>query len=242
MNNKLTPVSVVLVMYNEALTAEKEIRDIYQNIVLKIPGSEFIVAEEGSSDGTTEIVKKLVKEIGITHCTSDKRKGYKRALLDALKLANKEYIFFSDTGEKHDCNEFWKLYQYCEEYGVVTGVKTNRKDQIYRRLLTWTYNKILSLYFNVKFRDSDCGFRVYQKNPLQKILDEEIINDDLIASEILLRIYFSGHEVKEVNISYKQAMRISHNLPLKRIPGVIIRILSNFFILRRIFNDPSYKK
>ena len=82
-----TPVSVVINVYNESETIESEIRNIHDVIVSKIPGSEFIVAEDGSNDGTKEIISLLVKELGIIHSTSEERKGYKKALKDAFLIA-----------------------------------------------------------------------------------------------------------------------------------------------------------
>lgn len=50
------PVSVVLLVHNEAEIIEKVIRDFDQKILQKVPNSELIVAEDGSTDGTKEIL------------------------------------------------------------------------------------------------------------------------------------------------------------------------------------------
>ena len=237
---QIDPVTVVINVYNEAETIEAEIRKIYETIVSRLPGSEFIVAEDGSMDGTKEIISRLIKELGIIHSTSVERKGYARALRDAFNLARCPYIFFSDTGNKHDPEDFWKLYPYRKDYSLVIGVKTDRRDYWYRKILTWCYNKILSLYFNIHISDADSGFRIYERKAACKVFSEEWINTNLIASEIVLRIAYSGFSIKEVPVSYKQRKGASRGLPLKKIPGVIFGVLKNFSKLRRTLCADGY--
>jgi len=51
------PVSVIMVAFNEAETIEAEVLSFYRAIVERLPGSEFIVAEDGSRDRTPEILR-----------------------------------------------------------------------------------------------------------------------------------------------------------------------------------------
>lgn len=238
----LDPVSVVVNVYNEAETIEAEIREIQDKIVSRLPGSEFIVAEDGSTDGTKEIIVRLVGELGIKHSTGLERKGYTKALRDAFALAKNPYIFFSDTGNKHDSADFWKLYGYRQPDGLVVGVKTNRTDQLYRRLLTWSYNRLLSWYFGVKVKDSDSGFRLYGREVVRKVFNEPWVNKDLIASEIVLRIIYSGFYFKEVPVSYRQRQGESRGLPLKKIPRIVLQLLAKLPRLKRELLSIDYKK
>ena len=180
-------VSIVLAVYNEAETLEKEVRQIYETIISKIPGSEIIIAEDGSTDGSKEIIKELVEELGIIHSTSTKRKGYTRALRDAFKITKSPYIFFSDTGNKHSPEDFWKLYNYIDDFDLIIGVKSNRKDQNYRKALTWGYNKLLSIIFRKKISDADSGFRIYSKDLMDALT---ITQQRLINNKRDIGIYF----------------------------------------------------
>ncbi len=240
MSGQYDSVTVVISAYNEAATIEAEIRELHRTIVSRIPGSEFIVAEDGSTDGTKDIIHRLAGELGIIHSTSEKRKGYAQALRDAFNLARCQYIFFSDTGGKHDPEDFWKLYREREGHGLVVGVKTGRTDQWYRRLLTSGYNLVLSGFFRVRVHDADSGFRVYSRDAARKVFNEPWVNNALVASEITLRVIYSGFAVKEVAISYRQREGQSRGLPTGKIPGVIAGVLRNFPRLRRALSAPGY--
>ena len=234
-------VTVILNVFNEAGTIEREIREIHEKIVSRLPGSETIVAEDGSTDGTKEILARLKTELGIIHSTSAERKGYAKAFRDAVALARNPYVFFSDTGGKQDFGEFWKLYEHCERYGIVSGLRANRRDQLYRRLMTWTYNFLLRVYFHVNLRDADAGFRIYQLPVLKKIANEQWTNRHLISSELALRAIYSGYEVKEVPVQYRQRAGTSRGLPPGKIPKVIVSVLKNFSQLKKILTSPGYR-
>lgn len=235
------PVSIIINVFNEAGTIEPEIRAIYEEIILKLPGSELIVAEDGSTDGTKEIITRLKAELGLIHSTSTERKGYAKAFRDAVSLAKNPCVFFSDTGGKQDFADFWKLYPFCEKFGIVSGYRSGRRDQLYRRLMTWAYNLLLRAYFGVGFRDADAGFRIYQIAVIRKIANEPWINRHLISSELALRAVYSGFAVKEVPVLYRQRAGTSRGLPTRKIPNVIVSVLKNFVRLKKTLTAPDYR-
>lgn len=238
---KLKPVSVIVNVYNEAETIEAEIRKLHEVIVERIPNSEFIVAEDGSTDGTKEIIYRLIDELGIIHSTGKERKGYAKALRDAFLLAKCPNVFFSDTGNKHNPEDFWKLYSFCNDYDLIIGIKSNRTDQLYRKFLTWGYNKLISYYFGINVNDADSGFRIYKREVVQKIFKEDWVFKELIASELTLRSIYSGFKIKEVPVSYTQRKGQSRGLPFKKIPKVIFRILCNLPKLKKVLQHHNYK-
>ena len=81
------PVSVILIVYNEAATIRQEIQDIQNVILSRLPGSELIIAEDGSNDGTKEIIAGYLHDPAVIHSTGGQRKGYAKALRDAMNIA-----------------------------------------------------------------------------------------------------------------------------------------------------------
>ena len=81
--------------------------------------------------------------------------GVHKALLLSLKKSKGEFIFFVDSGNKFNYREFWKLYKYRKKYEIVSGLRVNRKDQVYRILLTYFFNVFLRIFTISKFKDMD---------------------------------------------------------------------------------------
>jgi len=236
------PVSIIIAVYNEAGTIEDEILNIRSKILSKIPGSELIIAEDGSMDGTQEIILKYVCDNDIIHSSGTQRKGYARALKDAIHIAQNPYVFFSDTGGKFDFDDFGKLYDLREKYSLIIGVRSNRSDKLYRRVLTVSYNFILRKYFNIYLEDSDSGFRMYKRELIKKIGNEAWVNTALIESELTLRAIFSGGSVGYVPVAYMQRSGISRGLPPQNIFKVIVSVLKNFPKLKTVLLSDDYSK
>ena len=124
----------------------------------------------------------------------------------------------------------------------MSGIRADRSDQWYRRLMTWTYNFVLRKYFRVELRDADSGFRLYQAAVIRKIGNEPWINRHLVTSELALRAIYSGYQVKEVPVAYRPRAGASRGLPPKKIPRVIVRVLCNFPQLRKVLTSPDYRQ
>jgi glycosyltransferase involved in cell wall biosynthesis len=236
------PVSVILNVHNEADTIEREILEIHRQILSKLPGSELIVAEDGSTDGTKEIIAKFVRDFGVIHSTGPQRKGYAKALKDALGLAKHPYIFFSDTGGKFDYADFWKLYAMRRRYALIIGVREKRSDPLPRRFLTFGYNFLLRRYFHVPLRDADSGFRILRRDLAQKIRREEWINRYLINAELTLRAVFSGYSVGYVPVAYRGRRGRSRGLPPWETVRAVVHVLKNFPRLKSVLSSASYSR
>ena len=52
------PVSIIINVYNEVGTIENEILNIHSKILSKLPGSELIIAEDGSADGAPPLPRR----------------------------------------------------------------------------------------------------------------------------------------------------------------------------------------
>lgn len=235
------PVSMIFLAYNEAATIEQEVRNIHRSIISKLPGSEFIVAEDGSIDGTSEILQELSQDLGITHLSGGDRKGYSKALIDAVGRAKCPYVFFADTGQKYDPDDFWKLYEYREDYDLVVGRRTNRKDQLFRRILTRLYNQYISLYFNEKgIRDADSGFKLFNKKVVDGVFKEGLCFRHFVGSEIVLRSIMADLKYLEVPVAYYCREGSSRGLPTMKIPRLVVEVLGSLRELKGEFRRKTF--
>jgi glycosyltransferase involved in cell wall biosynthesis len=231
----LEPVSASILVYNEADVIEDVVHGIYREVVQKIAGSELVIAEDGSTDGTKEILARIVPEMPGTRLVQGKeRKGYTKAYKDVLSLCRNELVFFSDSSGKHDPRDFWKLAELIEDYDMVIGYKIGRSDPFYRIVLSRVFNLLVSCYFGHRFTDINSGFRLMRKKALLRVLDEEWYMKHLINFEFTLRAISHGCRVAEVPVSHSRRLHgESRGLPLRKIPEAIIMALRAFPKLKR---------
>lgn len=229
------PVSALLLVYNEAEVIEEVVRDIHREVVARIPGSELVIAEDGSTDGTKEILARVVPVLaGARLVQGAERKGYTRAYKDALRACRRGLIFFSDSSGKHDAKDFWKLAARIGDADMVIGCKADRRDPLYRVAMSRVFNFLVSRYFGHRFRDINSGFRLMRRKAIARVLEEDWRMKHLINFEFTLRVLGHGFRVEEVPVRHSPRRHgPSRGLPMKKIPGAICMALRAFPKLKR---------
>lgn len=226
-------VSVILLAHNEAGSIGEELREFHREIVARLPDCEFIVAEDGSSDGTREKIVEVSRSVPLRLVGGAERLGYGRALLGAIRAATGQWVFTCDGGMKHDPADFWRLHAVREQFDLVVGRKTNRTDQLHRRFFTWGLNAFLRLYFGADVRDADSGMRLMNRRVVEGVISHPHLFRGFNGAEIVVRTIAAGLRYGEVPIAYRLRVGESKGLPAKKIPRAISRLFSDSRALRR---------
>lgn len=228
-NKTVKPISLILVVHQEAETIERVIKDFYEKVISKIPNSQFIICEDGSTDGTKEILTRLKNSYHLTLDMHQKKRGYTRAMRDGFRLVRNPIIFFSDSDGQHEPNDFWRMYPLLERSDMVIGWKKKRRDAQYRLLMTYFFNKLIGFYFKVKLHDIDCGFRLMKKEVMDFILAQQWRLRDCVNAELTVKVQSAGFKVIELPIThFRRETGDSRGLPLKKLPKIILHILKEF--------------
>ena len=195
-------ITVIIPVHNEAAVIEDVVRDIHDKVVGRMPGTRFIVAEDGSDDGTREILKELNREIPFKLISGEERKGYAGAFRDALRLVETELVFFCDSDGQHDPADFFDLYREIEGNDIISGRKTPRLDPVNRVFLSRAYNLLVRLLFGLEMRDIDSGFKVIRKSVIDRVLDDVNDFEYCVMSEFVLKAHLEGFRIREVAVSH----------------------------------------
>lgn len=153
--------SVVIPVLNE----KENVAQLHQEIVaacvpLKKP-FEIIFVDDGSGDGTVEVIKKLspVKLIVL-------RRSYgQTAALDAgIKAAQGELIVTMDGDLQNDPADIPNLLNELNEKNVdfVCGWRAQRKDSFSKRFISKGARWLRSFLVNDGIHDSGCTLRIYK--------------------------------------------------------------------------------
>lgn len=233
LENNLT---VIIPVYNEAGVIEDVVRGMYDRVVRKVAGARFIVAEDGSTDGTKEILAELQKTIPFELMAGSRRKGYTRAFKEALTRAGTDFVFFCDSDGQHDPEDFFKLCACIAHADIVGGYKSPRRDPWHRLLLSRGYNGLVRLIFGLKTRDIDSGFKLIRKKVVDDIMGNVGDFRCCVMSEFVIKAYLSGYKIAEVAVSHFPRQSGATSLfPPQRLPGIILRVLRDLYLTKRYF-------
>jgi glycosyltransferase involved in cell wall biosynthesis len=231
----LADLSVVMPVYNEAGTIERVLRDLHAKIAKRVGRLELVVAEDGSTDGTREILARVAPELGIRLVTGLVRKGYTRAVKDALQLATRPWIFFTDSDGQQEPDDLFRLAEAVEREraDIATGVKTPRRDPWPRLMLSRGLSLANRAVLGAHFRDANCGFRLMRTAVVAELLPHVNKLPQFVNAELLLRAWAGGYRVVEVPVRhYARTEGGSRGLPPARIPREVALLLRGLWAMR----------
>jgi len=196
-------VSVTIPVFNEEAIIERVVNDCYSQIVEKIPGSELIVVNDGSTDATAKILERLNQEFKqLKVINLERNSGHGKALRVAFDRACKPFVFHIDGDNQFSVRDFWQLYKHTEASDIVAGYRTMRHDPFYRKVLSLFLRWLSVILFGVFLKDANAPFKLIRTEVLQDIMRD--IPHDLSATPIILLIIakLRKYQVVEIPIEH----------------------------------------
>lgn len=159
-------ISVITPLYNERenlIPLIKEIED-----ALKPTGRSFevIAVDDGSRDGSTQLLKELVKEKSFLRGIFFRRNAGQTAAFDAgFRHASGKIIVTLDSDLQNDPHDIPKMISILEEgFDLVAGWRKNRQDDfVLRKIPSWTANRVIRSVTKTRIHDLGCSLKVYRK-------------------------------------------------------------------------------
>ncbi len=195
--------SVIIPVYNERDTIERILAR-----VLAVPlKKELIVVDDGSSDGTREVLTGLQKRYGkkMTLVMHERNKGKGKAVQTGLARAKGDIIVIQDADLEYHPEEYPKAVALIED-GWADAVYGSRFLGIHRVFLFWHYvgNKMLTLLCNMMtsgmLTDMETGFKLIRTDVL-RALDIQSYTFDFEV-EVTVKLFRHGYRVYEIPITY----------------------------------------
>jgi glycosyltransferase involved in cell wall biosynthesis len=198
---ELGGISLVFPVYNESFIIEQTLRNYISEMEGRVEDLEVVVAEDGSTDDTKVVLERLSEELPIRLFTGNERKGYQRAVIDAIAHATKPWVFVVDSDYQFAAIDFWALEPHRRTHDVILGIKSPRKDPKYRVVLSWGYNKLMRHCFGVPYDDMDTGFRLFRREIVEEIAPQ-IRHMSFFTAEFVIRSHYAGYRIKQVPVRH----------------------------------------
>ena len=216
---------ILLPVYNEVEYIEKLLKGIHKAIKKKI-NYRFLVCEDGSSDGTKELLKQLRKKYNLKLISKKKRKGFSKAVQDGIKNANADYLLMMDSDGQCDFKNILKLWKYRKEFDSINAYRIKRIDYAYRKLFSTTCYILYQILFNVPLKDPSFTFMLVSKKVYKSLNNYNIFCPDGFSWEFNARAKIKGFKFKEIKIIHKKRKHGETKIyTYKNLPKIAIRHL-----------------
>lgn len=208
--------SIIIPVFNEKNTI-KQILEKVESVDLGNMEKEIIIVDDGSTDGTKEILSNLQKNYKIIYHNKNMGKG--AAIRSGIKEATGDIITIQDADLEYDPNDYKKLVQPIIENkaSVVYGSRILNKDNKYVSLIYGWGGKLVTAFANwlywTNLTDEPTCYKVFRADVL-KNLDLKCRGFEF-CPEVTAKTLKAGHKILEIPISYnprstKQGKKIKY--------------------------------
>ena len=193
--------SVVMPVFNESETIDEIIRRVLA-VPLRI---QLIVVDDGSSDGTRDILPRLEQELGFTLVLQPSNQGKGAALRRGFEEVRGDIVVIQDADLEYSPEEFPSLIELIADgrADVVYGSRFLGRHRVFlfthylgNQLLTFVTN----ILYNTMLTDMETCYKVMRTEVLRSM---SLHSDGFgIEPELTAKIFKRGYRVYEVPISY----------------------------------------
>jgi glycosyltransferase involved in cell wall biosynthesis len=205
------PLSIVIPTYNEAARIGATLRKILAYLDEQPGGSELIVVDDGSSDGTARVAEEIFAgRAGARVVRVEPNRGKGHAVRTGLLAARGEVALFSDADLSTPITETPKLVAPIRsgQYDVVFGSRALDRKLIgvhqpwMREQSGRVFNLMVRLLTGLPFKDTQCGFKAFRMEVCRPVAAGALIDRFGFDVEMLYIAHLAGLRMLEYPVRW----------------------------------------
>lgn len=171
---------------------------------------EIIFMCEGS-DSTPERVAEFTRihpDVRIRCDRRNARLGKGGAILEGMRQVHSSVVGYMDADASTSFRQMLALFSHLNGADVVIGSRwvegSNLETQqgFVRRLESRMFNGLIRILFNLPYKDTQCGAKVFKKAVIDAVLEDMVSTGFEFDVELLWRIQKAGFRIREYPISW----------------------------------------
>lgn len=202
--------SIVIPAYNESERIEASLQKIVAFLAEQRWTAEVLVVNDGSRDNTAEIVRRFAARypyIRLIENPGNRGKGY--SVRNGMLQATGDLVLFTDADLSAPITEAPKLFGELESgadmaFGsrwLIAKMQTERQS-IARQVAGRMYNIIMRMVLGLKYKDTQCGFKAFNRRAIETIFTRQQIERWGFDVELLFLAKQFGLKIVEVPVQW----------------------------------------
>lgn len=214
--------SVVIPAYNEERRLPPTLIDVIDFFDRKSISYEVVVIDDGSTDGTAEVVRKFERvrnQVRLIQLPRNYGKGH--AVRLGVLNCRGSCILFADADGATPIQEFDRLKAAISEGADVAigsralaSTETKVATSLHRRFLGRVFNKCVNMILLPSIADTQCGFKMFTRKAALFLFRRQRADRFSFDVELLYMAHKANLAIKEVPINWTNVPGSKVNLVL----------------------------
>jgi dolichol-phosphate mannosyltransferase len=131
---------------------------------------EIIYVDDGSTDGSSEILDRLATEHqAVTALHFDRNYGQSAGFDAGFKRSRGALVVTMDGDLQNDPEDIGLLLPYANDYDLVCGWRTERHDTVMRKISSRVANVVRNAVTGDRVHDTGCSLKVFRRRVIDRL-------------------------------------------------------------------------
>ena len=162
--------TIIVPVYNEELNLKRVEKELLSFIKIAKKKTTILFINDGSTDNSQQLIEDICqKNIEFRFIHFKNNKGLSAALKAGFDNIDTPLLGYIDADLQTSPKDFNILLNHTEHYDLVTGIRTQRKDSLIKKISSKISNKIRTIFTNDGMDDSCCPLKIIKTDCAKKI-------------------------------------------------------------------------
>lgn len=210
--------SIVVPVFNEADAIERSVDILLRQVEKRPRGDvEIIIVDDGSTDGTGELLKNNNAPEFLNVVTHKRNRGYGASIKTGVTCSDATFIAITDADDTYPNDRIIEFFEktISDDLDMLVGARVgdNVHIPILRRFPKWLLNRLSSFLAERKIPDVNSGMRIIRRDVFEKY--RFLLPDGFsLTTTITLAMLTNGYDVEYRKIDYAHRIGSSKIRPI----------------------------
>lgn len=208
---------LVLPVYNE-ISLVKEVCRTVEEAIRKSPNLRVCIVDDGSTDGTGEEFRRLLKKIKHVQLQVLPKNGGKgNAIREGFRGANAKYLIFMDGDLAYSIKNLYSIERALQKNDMVIGSRSMAPQAqgglpARRAVLGWGFNRLVCLILGFDYSDTQAGMKGFSRQAAEQLFSRQKLSGFAFDAELLYLAKKLGLQVGQVPalVASRHTYKTSH--------------------------------
>lgn len=225
--------TVIIPVYNEEDNLERVFQQMSSFMEIATKKTKVLFINDGSTDGSLNKIKAIcTRSKSFTYCSFGQNCGLSAAIKAGFDYSDTSWTGYIDADLQTSPFDFNVLMEYTNDYDLITGVRSKRKDSFVKNMSSLVANGIRRAFTHDGMDDTGCPLKIIRTDFAKRIPMFNGLHRFLPAMVLL-----QNGRIKQVDIQHfpRIAGKSKYNL-WNRLLGPLVDCFAYLWMKKKYIN------